>query len=361
MSPQLTIMLTGVLVASSCALVGSFLVLRRLSLVGDAISHTVLLGIVLGALLTGGITGLPTILGASLVGLLTVALIEVLPRTGLLKADAAIGVVFPALFALGVVLVSRYAGSVHLDVEHVLYGEIAYAPFDVLEIGGWDLGPRTLWELGGIALVDLLFVLVFYKELKLVTFDAGLASALGMSPVLLHYALMGAVSFTTVGAFDAVGAILVVAFLIVPPATAHLLTDRLPVMLGLSVLAGALSAVGGYLLARQVDASIAGMMACFAGLLFALAFLFSPKYGQLAQVVRRGRTRERFAVYLLLSHLSRSERETPEEVRAEFRWSERRTRSIIEHAVRAGFVREQDGRLQLSDAGRAASNELVPA
>lgn len=358
MSYTFAIVLTGVLVAMSCALVGSFLVLRRLSLVGDAISHTVLLGIVIGALITGGISGLPTLLGATVVGLLTVALVEVLSRSGLVKEDAAIGLVFPALFALGVVLVSRYAGNVHLDVEHVLYGEIAYVPFDTLVIGGYDLGPRALWVLGGIALVDLLFVVLFYKELKLATFDTGLAAALGFSPVLVHYCLMGVVSLTTVGAFDAVGAILVVAFLIVPPSTAYLLTDRLPVMLGLAVFAGALSAAGGYLVARWLDASIAGAMATVAGVLFALAFLFSPTHGLVVRSLRRAAQRRTFAVDLLLAHLCRAERETPEEVRAEFRWSPRHAERIISEATRRGLLREQNGRLTLTDAGRSASNAL---
>ena len=289
------VILTGVLVAASCALVGSFLVLRKLSLVGDAISHTVLLGIVIGALIAGSVSGLPTLLGATVVGLLTVALVEAVAGSGLVKEDAAIGIVFPALFALGVVLVSRYAGNVHLDVEHVLYGEIAYAPFDILEIGGVELGPRPLWTLGAIALIDLLFVLLCYKELKLASFDPGLAAALGLSPAVLHYALMGVVSLTTVGAFDAVGAILVVAFLIVPPATAYLLTDRLPVMLVLATGAGALAALGGYALARALDASIAGSMATMAGLLFALAFLFSPSHGLVARAVRLARLRREFA------------------------------------------------------------------
>ena len=359
MSPEVVIVLTGVLVAAACSLAGSFLVLRRLSLVGDAISHTALLGIVLGALLTGGVTGPPTIIGATAIGLLTVALIELLTRSGLVKEDAAIGLVFPALFALGVVLVSRYAGNVHLDVEHVLYGEIAFAPFDTLEIAGVELGPRALWTLGGIALVNLLFILVCYKELKLATFDAGLAAALGLSPAVLHYGLMAIVSLTTVGAFDAVGAILVVAFLIVPPTTAYLLTDRLPLLLALAVATGALSAIGGYLLARLLDASIAGAMATVTGLFFALAFLFAPGHGLIVREIRRARQRRRFAVDLLLAHLDRAERETPAEIGAEFRWSARQAARTIAEGVRRGLLREEGGRLALTDTGRAASRELA--
>ncbi len=358
MSPQITIILTGMLVASSCALIGSFLVLRKLALVGDAISHTVLLGIVIGALVAGSISSLPTLAGATAVGLLTVVLVEMVSRTGLAKEDTSIGLVFPALFALGVVLVSRYAGNVHLDVDHVLYGEIAYAPFDVFKVGGVELGPRTVWVLGAIAVADLVFVLLLYKELKLATFDTGLAAALEFSPAMLHYALMGMVSLTTVGAFDAVGAILVVAFLIVPPATAYVLTDRLSRMLALSVLMGSLAAIGGYYMARWLDASISGSMATVAGLLLALALAFSPTDGMLVRLVRQERLRRRFAADLLVAHLCRAERNTVEEVRAEFRWSSRQAAGAVGEAVRRGLLCEQGGRLALTDAGRLEADRL---
>lgn len=357
---QLTIILTGVLVAASCALIGSLLVLRKLSLVGDAISHTVVLGIVLAALLTGEVASLPTFLGATLVGLLTVLLIELLARSGLVKEDASIGIVFPALFALGVLLLSRYAGNVHLDVEHVLYGEIAYTPFDKLIVAGWDLGPRALWVLGSIAILDLVFVLAFYKELKLASFDPGLAAALGVSPVLLHYLLMAVVSLTTVGAFDAVGAVLVVAFLIVPPSTAYLLTDRLSTMLVISVAVGALSAVLGYGLARALDASIAGSMATSAGVLFTLALAFSPSHGLVTRAVRATRLRRAFAVELLVAHLRRKERETLSAIEREFGWGARHTRGVIQEARRKGLLDLRDGRLHLTEAGYASESEFAP-
>jgi manganese/zinc/iron transport system permease protein len=284
-SPELTIILTGSLVAASCALVGSFLVLRKMSLLGDAISHAVLPGIVLAFLLTGSRASLPMLLGAGALGLLTVALVELFNRSGRLREDASIGVVFPALFSLGVILISRYAAQVDLDLDCVLYGEIAYAPLDTLVLFGRELGPRSLWVNGSILLVVLSFVGLFYKELKVSTFDAGLAAAIGFSPVMIHYLLMSAVSVTVVGAFESVGAILVVAMLVVPPATAYLLTDRLSHMLALAVGLGVASAVGGYGLARWLDASIAGAMALVAGMIFLTAFLFSPSHGVLARAL----------------------------------------------------------------------------
>lgn len=289
MNPTLVIVLVGSLVASSCALLGCFLVLRRMALLGDAISHAVLPGIVLAFLFTGSRSPLPMLLGAGVLGLLTVFAVEVLTRTRRLAGDASIGVVFPALFSLGVVLISRYAAQVDLDLDCVLYGEIAYAPWDLWIVDGRSWGPRALWMNGALLVLDLAFVGLLWKELKVSTFDAELAAALGFSPMLLHYLLMGAVSVTVVGAFESVGAILVVALLVVPPATAFLLTDRLSTMLALAVGCGVLSTVLGYLLARSLDASIAGSMATVAGVLFLLAFLLSPTHGLVSREWRRRR------------------------------------------------------------------------
>jgi manganese/zinc/iron transport system permease protein len=289
MSPTLVILLVGSIVAASCAILGSFLVLRRMALLGDAISHAVLPGIVIAFLVTGSRSPLPMLLGAGALGLVTVFAVELLTRTRRLAGDASIGVVFPALFSVGVILISRYAAQVDLDLDCVLYGEIAYAPWDLWLVDDVSLGPRALWINGGLLAVNLVFVGALWKELKLSTFDAELSAALGFSPVLLHYLLMGAVSVTVVGAFESVGAILVVALLVVPPATAFLLTDRLSTMLALAVGCGVLSALGGYALAHALDASIAGSMATVAGVLFLLAFLLSPTHGLVSRGLRRRR------------------------------------------------------------------------
>jgi manganese/zinc/iron transport system permease protein len=285
MSPALSIILSGAFVGAACALVGSFLVLRKMALLGDAVSHAVLPGIVIAFLATGSRSSLPMLVGAGALGLATVMLVELFNRSRRLREDASIGVVFPALFSLGVILISRYAAQVDLDLDCVLYGEIAYVPLDVLTVAGRALGAKALWVNGALLLVDLLFVLILYKELKISTFDAGLAATLGFSPILLHYLLMGAVSVTVVGAFESVGAILVVAMLVVPPATAYLLTDRLSRMLALAASLGAASAAAGYGLARWWDCSIAGAMALVAGLFFLAAFLFSPSQGLLARLL----------------------------------------------------------------------------
>ncbi|MFZ5518365.1 MAG: iron chelate uptake ABC transporter family permease subunit [Candidatus Zhuqueibacterota bacterium] len=273
------IIMTGALAAASCGLLGSFLVLRKMSLIGDAISHSVLPGIAIAFLLSGSRSTLPMILGASAFGLLTAVLIETLNRRWRVQEDASIGIVFTALFALGVVLISLYAGHIDLDQECVLYGEIAYTPFDLLSWGDLSLGPRPVWLLGIVFFIDLLFVLLFYKELLISSFDPGMAISIGINATLIHYALMAAVSMTTVAAFESVGAILVVAMLIVPGATAYLLTDNLKTMLWLSVLVGVISSTAGYFVAVVWDSSIAAVMTVISGLLFMSAFIFSPRHG----------------------------------------------------------------------------------
>jgi manganese/zinc/iron transport system permease protein len=360
------ILLIGVAVAVACALPGVFLVLRRLALMSDAITHTVLLGIVLAFFVVHDLTSPLLVLAATATGVLTVTLVETLLRTRLVKEDAAIGLVFPALFSVAVILISRYAGDVHLDTDAVLLGEIAFAPFRRLEVGGVDLGPRTLYLMLGILALNLGFILTFYKELKLATFDAALAAALGFSPALLHYAFMTLISVTAVGAFDAVGSVLVVALMVAPPAAAYLLSDRLPRVLALSALLGAASAVGGFFVARAIDASIAGAMAAMAGAVFLLALLLAPERGLVAQARRRARQRVEFAELMLAVHLLHHEgsAEAAEESRERhlhehLRWTPAFAQRVVRRAERDALVRRAEGALALTDGGREAARRAL--
>jgi manganese/zinc/iron transport system permease protein len=353
MNPAIAIVLTGALVASACALVGSFLVLRRMALLGDAISHSVLPGIVIAFLVTGSRSSIPMLIGAGAVGVLTVFLVERLHRSGRLYEDASIGVVFPALFALGVILVSRYAWQVDIDLDCVLYGEIAYVPWDVLTVAGADLGPRAIWVTGAVLAIDLVVVLLFYKELKLTSFDPALAAALGFSPVAVHYLLMSAVSVTVVGAFESVGAILVVAMLVVPPAAAYLWTRRLSTMLVLAVTFGVVSVVAGYLAARALDFSIAGGMAVAAGALFLVALVASPAQGLVALALRRRRLTLRLEGRLLLLHLDEDGTASPRDaVRRRLGWPPARLDRVAARVADRGWVVTEGDRLALSSEGR---------
>ena len=364
---DLEIQLLAVVVAVACALPGAFLVLRRMALMSDAISHSILLGIVLAFFVVEDITHPLLIFGAALTGVLTVACVELLLKTRLVREDAAIALVFPALFSVAVLLIARHAGSVHLDLDAVLLGEIAFAPFRRWTVGGMDLGPRSLWLMGGILLANVLAITVFYKELKLSTFDAGLAAALGFSPALVHYGFMGLVSVTAVGAFDAVGSILVVALMIAPPAAAWMLTERLPLLLVWSGVLGAISAVAGYWVARGLDASIAGSMAVAAGLVFLLSFLLAPGRGVVAGVRRRAAQRLEFAGIMLAIHLlhhedgSRADEENRvSHLQEHLRWSREFARKVVRRAEREGHIRRAgEDRLHLTPLGREAARHAM--
>ena len=251
-------------------------------MVGDAISHAVLPGIVLAFLISESRDSVTMLIGAGLIGIFTTFLIEFFHKKAKLQSDAAIGVTFTWLFAVGVVLISVFASKVDLDQDCVLYGEIAYVPLDVIITPeGNNLGPRALYIMGSITLIIIVFILLGYKELLLTTFDPAYASAIGISTTLWHYLLMGAVSATTVASFESVGAILVVALLIGPAATAYLITDNFKIMLLLATLVGIVASVAGYYLAVWVDGSIAGAISTVIGLLFGLTLVFSPTHGLL--------------------------------------------------------------------------------
>jgi manganese/zinc/iron transport system permease protein len=367
MSPsQIEIQLIAAVTAAACALPGVFLVLRRMTMMSDAISHTVLLGIVLGFFLVQDLSSPLLVLGAAAVGVLTVSLVALLERTNLVKEDAAIGLVFPALFSIAVILITRFAGNVHLDTDVVLLGEIAFAPFDRFEPFGADLGPRGLWVMSGILLINLLFIGLFYKELKLSTFDAGLAATLGFAPAVLHYGLMSLVSVTVVGAFDIVGSVLVVALIVAPAAAAYLLTDRLATMLVLSALIGAASAISGYWAAYLLDVSIAGAIASMAGVLFGLAFMFAPGRGVIAAGRQRVHQRREFAVTMLTSHLLNHEA-TPDaqtenrlnHLSEHLRWSPDYAAKVVRTAQQAGLIYLQDEHLALTPSGRLRASQSL--
>lgn len=367
---QIEIILIASVVAANCALVGVYLVLRRMALMSDAISHSILLGIVLMFFLIESTASLPMLLAATATGVLTVYLVESLVLTRLVKEDAAIGLVFPALFSLGVILISRYAANVHLDVDAVLLGELAFAPFDRLVVGGADIGPRALWLALAVGLLNVTFVVLFYKELKLATFDAGLAAALGFSPVALHYALMTLVSVTAVSSFEAVGSVLVVALMIAPPAAAYLLTDRLPVMLVLAVAAGVVAAVSGYFVARALDASIAGSMATMSGVLFVVVLFAAPRRGLVSRWARQRRQRVQFAGEALLVHLLHHENDPDaaderlvEHMAGHLQWDDGFSDRVVQYVASNGLASaEQAGDQQwllLTQKGRSLAQEVM--
>jgi manganese/zinc/iron transport system permease protein len=365
---QFEIQLIASVVAIACALPGVFLILRRMAMMSDAISHTVLLGIVIAFFITKSLTSPLLLVGATLMGVITVSLVELINRTRLVREDAAIGLVFPAIFSIAVIMISRFAGDVHLDTDAVLLGELAFAPFNRVRLVGLDIGPEALYTTGSILLINLLFIVLFYKELKLATFDPALAAALGFLPAVIHYTLMTLVSLTAVGAFDAVGSVLVVAFMIAPPAAAYLLTDRLSRMLMYSALIGVFSAISGYWLAHFLDASIAGSMATMTGISFLAAYLFAPERGWIAQARRRQDQRIEFALTMLTMHIAHHtathEAEQENQVTRldeHLKWSPPFAMEIVRIAERNGLIRQQNGLLTLTENGVKRSQQEFSA
>lgn len=292
-SDDLAIILTAALLGTACGLLGPFLILKRQVLLSDAVAHAVLPGIVLVFLLFGSRAPLPVIVGAGVFAVICVLGVELIRNTGLVHADAAIGLVFPVLFALGVIGVTEFAEGVHLDLDSTIYGEIAFTPFRTWEVFGVEMA-RSLPLLGTVTFVNAALVAIFWKELKVTTFDPSFSQVNGISPTLVSRLLLIAVAVTAVTAFESVGAILVVTMLIVPAATSYLLTSRLLPMVLVSVMVGWVAAIGGYGSAVALDASIGGAMGLVAALCFLLALLFAPRYGVVSRWIIRLRRRSAF-------------------------------------------------------------------
>lgn len=281
MSSSSQILIIALFLSMACALPGTFLVLRNMSMMTDSISHTVLLGIVLMYFLVHDLNSPLLLLGAALMGVLTVWLTELLSKSKLMATDSAIGLIFPFLFSISIILITKYSSHIHLDMDAVMLGEIAFAPFRPLVIGGYNLGAVGMYQAMGLFLLNLTVIVLFLKELTITTFDPILATILGFPTTAIHYGFMTLVSVTAVGAFDQIGSVLVIAFMVVPANTAYLLTHSLKKILALSCFFACISAFLGFHLAYALDVSIPGMMATVSGLLFFLVFLFSPQQGLL--------------------------------------------------------------------------------
>ncbi len=287
------IIVVGSLCAFASALLGNFLVLRKMSMLGDAVTHAVLPGIAVAFFITHSRSSLPMFLGAVIVGILTALFTEWIRGIGKVDEGASMGVVFTSLFALGLVMLVQAADRVDLDADCVLYGAIELTPLDRVGFLGFRV-PRAALTLGCVAVINLIFVVLFFKELKISSFDPALATTMGFSAKLMHYILMVLVSVTAVASFESVGSILVVAMFVVPAATAYMLTDRLGLMIFFSCLIAVASAVLGHIGALVVptwfgyeSTLTTGMMAVVAGLLFAAAACFGPRHGVIVKIVRR--------------------------------------------------------------------------
>jgi manganese/zinc/iron transport system permease protein len=283
------IALMGFFVTAACGLVGNYLILRRMALVGDAISHSVLPGLAIAFLLAKSRNSTAMFLGALGAGLVTTVIIETIHRKSRVKQDAAIGITFSSLFAVGVIIISLFASKVDLDQDCVLYGEIGNVPLELpyVSLGSLTLGPPSVVRMGIVTLCVAALIVLFYKELLISSFDPGLSMSVGINATIMHYSLMAVLSVVVVSAFESVGAILVIAMLVLPGATASLISHRLSVIFALTLLHAALSAVLGVHLGLWLNCSLAGAMVVMAALLFGFAWVFSPTHGLIRQFLRR--------------------------------------------------------------------------
>jgi manganese/zinc/iron transport system permease protein len=352
--------LTAAATNVACAVVGCFLVLRRMSLMGDAIAHAVLPGLVIALLISGSMSIVPMFLGAAAAGLLTTFLTQSLHQYARVPSDASMGVVFTSLFALGVVLVKKFVSGLHFDVACVYEGALEYVPFTETVFGL----PRPLFTTLVVLLVNLAVLVLLWKELKVSSFDASLASTMGFSATAMHYLLMTLVAVTAVASFEAVGSILVVAMLIVPAATAHLLCDRLGPMVFVSALVGVAAAVLGYAAGRFFDTNYAGMITVMVGVLYSLAVLVSPRYGLISSLARNVRMSLKVIRDDLLGMLYKVEElanETPllpadAHQAVGGGW---KARWELARLIRGGQIEIRSDRLHLTDSGRRAARSLV--
>lgn len=368
------IVTVALLSALACALPGCFLVLRKMSMMGDAISHAILPGLALAFLWTHSRDNLAMFLGAALVGILTAVFVDWIHRFGGVDEGASMGVVFTTLFALGLILIVRAADHVDLDPGCVLYGALELVPLDTMEVAGRQV-PRAALKLLAILVFNLTFVGLFFKELLISTFDPGLSDTQGISSRLMNLLLMAVVAITAVAAFESVGSILVIAMLIVPAATAQLLTDRLGLMLAISCGIAAASAVLGHLSAITVpglfgfsDTNTAGMMAVVAGLLFLTAVLLAPQKGLISQARHRFLLNLKMVEEDILGYLYRLE-----ESKVESTGRLRDSKSLEEALLIGPWARRlalnglrkrnltllKDGLPALSDLGRERARQLV--
>lgn len=362
MNATLEIQLIAALTAAACAIPGVFLVLRKMALISDAISHSILPGIVIGFFITHDLASPWLILFATISGVITVVLVELVQNTRLVKEDTAIGLVFPVLFSIGVILIALNANDVHLDVDAVLLGDLAFAPFDRLLIDSIDYGPKGLWMISGILSITICLLVCFYKELKLSTFDVGLSSALGFAPVVVHYGLMSVASVTTVAAFDAVGAILVVAMMIAPAAAAYLLTERLKRMLWISIGIGVGCSLGGYWVARLLDASIAGSITSVLGVVFLSIYFFAPSKGLIAVTIKQNRQRIEVSLLTFLLHLNNHESKEERHVahlQEHINWQRVRANSVLKLAQKNNLILIENQVVSLTEKGKQFTEKAL--
>ena len=354
-----------IITSLACAVLGVFLVLRRLSMVSDAISHSVLLGIVIGYFVTKDIGSVLLIIGASLFGVLTTVCIELLIKSKRVTEDASVGIIFPLFFSIAVILITRYARNVHLDTEVVLIGEIILAPLHRINFLGLSL-PKALVQMVFVLLINIVFIAVFFRKLKISSFDPVYAGVAGIAGTGLYYVFMALVSFTAVSAFESVGAILAIAFFISPAASAYLISKDLKITILLAAVYAVVNSCIGYFLAVKFNVSMSGMCALVSGLTFMITIAVYPG-GIITKIIRYVKNKNRFSRELLILHIDNHTGKKNalgelgySTIREHIAWSDSKLKYVLDKLIKKGYVyrAKERGVYSLTETGKKLSDDI---
>ena len=354
-----------IITSLACAVLGVFLVLRRLSMVSDAISHSVLLGIVIGYFVTKDIGSVLLIIGASLFGVLTTVCIELLIKSKRVTEDASVGIIFPLFFSIAVILITRYARNVHLDTEVVLIGEIILAPLHRINFLGLSL-PKALVQMVFVLLINIVFIAVFFRKLKISSFDPVYAGVAGIAGAGLYYVFMALVSFTAVSAFESVGAILTISFFISPAASAYLISKDLKITIFLAAVYAVVNSCIGYFLAVKFNVSMSGMCAVVSGLTFMITIAVYPG-GIITKMIRYIKNKNRFSRELLILHIDNHTGKKNalgelgySTIREHIAWSDRKLKYVLDKLIKKGYVyrAKERGVYSLTETGKKLSDDI---
>lgn len=354
-----------IITSLACAVLGVFLVLRRLSMVSDAISHSVLLGIVIGYFVTKDIGSVLLIIGASLFGVLTTVCIELLIKSKRVTEDASVGIIFPLFFSIAVILITRYARNVHLDTEVVLIGEIILAPLHRINFLGLSL-PKALVQMVFVLLINIVFIAVFFRKLKISSFDPVYAGVAGIAGAGLYYVFMALVSFTAVSAFESVGAILTISFFISPAASAYLISKDLKITILLAAVYAVVNSCIGYFLAVKFNVSMSGMCALVSGLTFMITIAVYPG-GIITKIIRYVKNKNRFSRELLILHIDNHTGKKNalgelgySTIREHIAWSDSKLKYVLDKLIKKGYVyrAKERGVYSLTETGKKLSDDI---
>lgn len=356
----------AVLTALTCSLCGVFLVVKRESLVSEALSHAVLPGIVVAFLIFEDRSSPWLIISAGLMGLLMVWLVQLIKQTRLVEGEAALGIVFSALFSVGIILASLKLGQTHFHAECIIDGNLASAALKSARWGDTDLGPKAFYVMLATFMLAISFIAAFYKELKLTMFDDTLAKGLGLRPELMHFVWLGIVSITTVAAFEIAGSILVVALMIAPPAAAFLLTRRISAMLITSCLIGVVCSIAGFYVGYFLEVAPTGPIASITGFAFLLAVAFSPRQGLLAKHRNRGKLRKELFQQLLLARLTEPKASnaqnsvfTVEQVFPNVAWTRQQFQQALANCRQQRWIEGDEEKVSVTETGRIALQQML--